>query len=38
MEANKGEIQFGFKEDDPDFLTGANVILTFSPDIEVKEA
>lgn len=37
MKANKGEVDFGFFGDEPDFLSGANVILKFSPEVEIKK-
>ena len=37
MKANDGELTFGFFGEEPDFLTGANVVLRFSPEREVKK-
>lgn len=37
MKANDGELTFGFFGEEPDFLTGANIILRFSPEREVKK-
>lgn len=36
MKANDGEVDFGFFGEDASFLSGANVILRFSPEVEVK--
>jgi signal transduction histidine kinase len=36
MRANNGEVDFGFFGEEPDFLSGANVILRFSPEVEIK--
>ena len=36
MKANNGELDFGFFDEEPDFLSGANVILRFSPKVEIK--
>lgn len=37
MQANDGELTFGFFGEEPDFLTGANIILRFSSEREVKK-
>lgn len=34
--ANNGEVDFGFSGEEPDFLSGANIILRFSPKVEIK--
>jgi len=36
MEINNGELDFGFHGEEPDFLVGANVILRFKPEAEIK--
>lgn len=36
MNANNGKIEFGFLGEEPAFLSGANVILKFSPEVEVR--
>jgi signal transduction histidine kinase len=36
MKANNGQIDFGFHGEESNFLQGANVILKFSPDVEIK--
>lgn len=36
MNANGGSIEFGFYGEEPGFLTGANVILKFSPISEIR--
>jgi len=36
MKANNGEVDFGLFGEEPDFLSGANVILRFSRRVEIK--
>lgn len=36
MKANNGELDFGLPDEELDFLSGANVILRFSPEVEIK--
>lgn len=36
MESNRGEVSFGFAGEEPEFMSGANVILTFAQDMEIK--
>ena len=36
MNANNGELDFGFSGEEPDFLVGANIIFRFSPEVEIK--
>lgn len=36
MRANHGELYLGFEEEETGFLHGANVILRFSPEVEIR--